>query len=74
MSKSVTIVRPGMLGCGREEFLIAERIVLPIATRLHPFLPRGFRVNPAANIAEALVDVVTTRKPGPCMVTSRNLA
>lgn len=71
--RSVTIIRPGMIGGDREEFRIAERIVLPIATCLRPFLPRGLRVNPASNIAEALVDAVITRKPGPHMVTSRDL-
>jgi uncharacterized protein YbjT (DUF2867 family) len=71
--KSVTIVRPGMIGGDRQEFRIAERMVLPIATFLHPFLPRGLRVNPASNIAEVLVDAVVTQKPGSHRVTSRDI-
>ncbi len=71
--QSVTIVRPGMIGGEREEFRLAERIVMPLAALLHPLLPRGLRVNPAGNIARALVESVLERQPGVHMVTSRDL-
>lgn len=71
--QSVTIVRPGMIGGDRQEFRLAERIVLPVATLLHPLLPKGLRVNPAVNIAAVLVDAVLQRRPGVRMVTSSDL-
>lgn len=70
---SVTIVRPGMIGGEREEFRLAERIVLPIARLLHPLLPKGLRVNPPANIAEVLVSSVVEERVGVHMVTSRDI-
>ncbi len=70
---SVTIVRPGMIGGEREEFRLAERIVLPIARLFHPLLPKGLRVNPPANIADVLVSSVLDGKPGARMVTSRDI-
>ncbi|TDV15707.1 NAD-dependent dehydratase [Paraburkholderia caballeronis] len=70
---SVTIVRPGMIGAEREEFRLAERIVMPVATLLRPLLPRGLRVNPVGNIAKVLVESVLERQPGVRMVTSREM-
>lgn len=71
--QSVTIVRPGMIGGEREEFRLAERIVMPIATLLHPLLPHGLRVNPAGNIARVLVESILEKRPGVRMVTSREM-
>ncbi|WP_236674406.1 NAD-dependent dehydratase [Paraburkholderia hospita] len=71
--ESVTIVRPGMIGGERNEFRLAERMVLPVAKLLHPLLPRALRVNPAANIADVLVDSVLAPKPGVRLATSRDL-
>ncbi|MFM0092070.1 NAD-dependent dehydratase [Paraburkholderia sediminicola] len=71
--ESVTIVRPGMIGGERKEFRLAERMVLPVAKFLRPLLPRGLRVNPAANIADVLVDSVIAGKAEVRMVTSRDL-
>ncbi|SOF00542.1 Uncharacterized conserved protein YbjT, contains NAD(P)-binding and DUF2867 domains [Burkholderia sp. OK233] len=71
--ESVTIVRPGMIGGERQEFRLAERMVLPVANFLRPLLPRGLRVNPAANIADVLVDSVVAGKAEVRMVTSRDL-
>ncbi|MFM0499875.1 Rossmann-fold NAD(P)-binding domain-containing protein [Paraburkholderia caffeinilytica] len=71
--ESVTIVRPGMIGGERKEFRLAERMVLPVAKLLGPLLPRGLRVNPAANIADVLVDSVVAGKAEVRMVTSRDL-
>ncbi|HEY0199871.1 MAG TPA: NAD-dependent dehydratase [Rhodanobacter sp.] len=70
---SVTIVRPGMIGGEREEFRLAERIVLPIAKLLHPLLPKGLRVNPPAHIADVLVTSVLEGRSGVRMVTSKDM-
>lgn len=70
---SVTLVRPGMIGGEREEFRLAERIVMPVASLLRPLLPRGLRVNPVGNIARVLVESVLERRPGVRLVTSREM-
>ncbi|MDB6079522.1 MAG: NAD-dependent dehydratase [Akkermansiaceae bacterium] len=71
--KSLTIVRPGMIGGDRDEVRLAEHVVIRLATLLRPLLPRGLRVNPASNIAKALVESVVTARPGRHMITSRDL-
>jgi uncharacterized protein YbjT (DUF2867 family) len=71
---SLTIVRPGMIGGARDELRLAEQGVHALATVLRPLLPRGLRINPAANIAKMLVESVIAAKPGRRMITSRDLA
>ncbi|WP_020202314.1 NAD(P)H-binding protein [Cupriavidus sp. WS] len=72
--ESLTIVRPGMIGGERDEFRLAERMIFPLAALLRPVLPRGLRINPAANIARALVAAVAAALPGERMITSRDLS
>ncbi len=71
--RSLTIVRPGMIGGHRAEFRLAERVVFPLATLLRPLLPRGLRINPVANIAKRLVESVVASRPGRHMIVSRDL-
>ncbi|HEY0265187.1 MAG TPA: hypothetical protein VGC16_00450 [Rhizomicrobium sp.] len=71
--RSLTIVRPGMIGGHRAEFRLAERIVMPVARLLAPILPRGLRINPAENIARVLVEAVVAPRDGRRMVTSRDM-
>ncbi len=71
--KSVTIVRPGMIGGHRDEFRLAERIVFPLATLLRPLLPKGLWINPAASIAGVLIEAAVTRPVGLHMVTSKDI-
>lgn len=70
---ALTIIRPGMIGGSREEFRLAERLILPVAALLRPILPRGLRINPPANIAKALIDGVLSGIPGAHLLTSRDL-
>ncbi len=72
--RSLTIVRPGMIGGERAEFRLAERVVFPLAALFRPLLPRGLHINPAVNIARVLVEAVVAPHPGRHMVTSRDLA
>ncbi len=71
--RSLTIVRPGMIGGDRAEFRLAERIVLPIAAALQPLLPAGLRINPASKIASILIEAVVVPRPGRHMLTSRDV-
>jgi uncharacterized protein YbjT (DUF2867 family) len=72
--RSLTILRPGPIGGDREEFRLAERVVLPLLKVLGPLLPRSFRINYATRIAEVLIEAAVTARPGQHMVTSRDLA
>lgn len=71
--RSLTIVRPGMIGGHRQEFRPAERIVFPLAGILRPILPKGLWINPAASIADVLIESVVAGRPGRHMVTSRDI-
>ncbi len=71
--RSLTIVRPGMIGGHREEVRLAERIVFPMAAFLRPVLPRGLWINPASNIAGALLDAVVAREDRLRVLTSSDL-
>ena len=62
--RSLTILRPSMIEGERDEFRLAESIVLTLSRFLAPALPKRFRVNPAAKIAQVLVDAVLTGEPG----------
>ncbi|MES2183282.1 MAG: NAD-dependent dehydratase [Pseudomonadota bacterium] len=70
---SVTIVRPGMIGGAREEFRLAERLVLPVARLLQPILSKGLWINPAVTIAQVLLEAVIARDKGVRLLTSRNI-
>ncbi len=71
--RSLTIVRPGMIGGHREEVRLAERSVFPMAAFLRPVLPRGLWINPASNIAGALLDAVVAREDRLRVLTSSDL-
>jgi uncharacterized protein YbjT (DUF2867 family) len=62
--RSLTIVRPTLIGGDREEARFAERVALRLARLLAPILPKKFHVNPAPTIAAALVQAVMTAEPG----------
>ncbi|ORJ19890.1 NAD-dependent dehydratase [Rouxiella silvae] len=71
--RSLTIIRPGMIGGHREEFRLAERLIFPIARRLRPILPLGLRMNPPEKIANALIDSILYKEKGTYLLTSRNI-
>jgi uncharacterized protein YbjT (DUF2867 family) len=62
--RSLTILRPGLIGGGRDEFRLAESLALRLSHFLAPVLPKRFHVNPAAKIAQVLVDAAVTGEPG----------
>ena len=62
--KSLTILRPSIIDGKREESRFAEGAALTLSRLLAPVLPRKFHVNPAAKIAEVLLDTVLGADPG----------
>jgi uncharacterized protein YbjT (DUF2867 family) len=62
--KSLTIVRPSLIGGERDEPRLREGIVLRLMSIFAPILPKKFHVNPAPTIAAASLSAVTTAEPG----------
>ena len=70
---SLTIIRPGFIGGVRQESRPAERAAVAAVGLLGPVLPRRWRINPAENIARALLEAAIAAPPGRHVVTSAQL-
>ena len=71
--RSLTILRPGMIGGDRGESRLAESLALGLAGLLKPVLPKKFHVNPALRIATVLLDSVLHPTPGCHTVYSQDM-
>ena len=71
---SLTFVRPGLISGPRQEFRAGERAAECVLNTLGPLLPRGWRVNPADNIARALLEAAIEARAGVHIVRSAELA
>ena len=71
---SLTFVRPGLISGPRQEFRAGERAAECVLKTLGPLLPRGWRVNPADNIARALLEAAIEARAGVHIVRSAELA
>lgn len=72
--ESLTFVRPGLIGGQRDEFRPGERLAAAILKVIGPLLPRRWRINPAENIARALLNAAIDHKTGVHTVESAKLA
>ena len=70
---SLTLVRPGLIGGERNEVRRGERLALTVLGALGPVLPRAWRINPATEIARALVEAALAPQPGEHVVASSTL-
>lgn len=70
---SLTLVRPGLIGGPREEFRLGERAMVLGLTLMGPLMPQRWRINPAARIAQALLEAAINPAPGVHVVTSERL-
>jgi uncharacterized protein YbjT (DUF2867 family) len=71
---TLVIARPGLIGGAREEFRLGEKIMAPVLSALGPLLPRAWRINPARNIARAMLDAALHSQPGEHIITSDKMA
>ena len=71
---SLTLVRPGLIGGQRSEVRRGEHVAGKVLGVLGPLLPRGWRINPAPNIAAALVAAALAPQPGVHVVPAQALA
>jgi uncharacterized protein YbjT (DUF2867 family) len=71
--QSLTIVRPGLIGGQRDEVRRREQVASLVLGRLAPLLPRRLRINPAARIAQAMIDAATSACTGIHLIGSTEL-
>ena len=71
--ESLILVRPSLIEGNRAEQRTAERAALGVAGALGSLLPRGWRPNPAARIAQVLLDSIFAAKPGVTRISSAEL-
>ncbi len=71
---SLTLVRPGLIGGQRRESRPTERAGQIVLGALGPLLPRGWRLNPAPRIAQALLQAALAAPPGVHTVEAADLA
>jgi uncharacterized protein YbjT (DUF2867 family) len=62
--KSLTIVRPSLIGGQRDERRLMEHITLQLLRILAPILPKRLQINPADRIAAACLKAVMASDPG----------
>ena len=70
---SLTQVRPGLIGGERESVRAGEAALALVLGALAPVLPRRWRINPAENIAQALLEAALLATPGVRVITSDHL-
>jgi len=68
--ESLTFVRPGVIGGHRDEFRLGERMMVVGLTLTGPLLPKRLRLNPATQIASALLEAAIHPRTGVHVVTS----
>lgn len=71
---SLTLVRPGLIGGDRIEKRSGEHVTLLVLKQLGPVLPKAWRINPAARIAEVLLDAALGASTGTRIVGSAEMA
>jgi uncharacterized protein YbjT (DUF2867 family) len=62
--RSLTIVRPSLIGGTRDEPRLMEHIALRLLRVLAPILPKKLQINPAETIAAACLNAVMAGDPG----------
>lgn len=71
---SLTLVRPGLIGGERAERRTGEHLASVVLGALGPVLPKAWRINPAENIAAAMVEAALAPRAGVHIVSSSDLA
>lgn len=61
---SLTLVRPGLIGGQRQEVRPLESLMMRVLRVAGPLLPKRMRLNPAENIARALLEAALSPQPG----------
>ena len=70
---SLTLVRPGPIEGERQQKRMNEQMTTFILSRISPLLPDRWKLNPAKNIAQALLDSVINPATGILIIPSNKL-
>lgn len=71
--EALTLVRPGLIGGERAQKRTGEQLASVVLGSFGPALPKAWRINPAARIAEVLVEAALNPQPGERVVGSAAL-
>lgn len=71
---SLVLVRPGLIGGQRAVPRPGEHAAGVVLGALGPLLPRAWRINPAGNIAAAMVEAALAAPPGESVIGAAELA
>ncbi len=71
---ALTLVRAGVIDGHRDEFRLGERLIVGLLRAAGPLLLRRWRLNPAANIAQSLLEAALAPKPGVSTIAAENMA
>lgn len=71
--RSLSFVRPGLIGGQREEFRLAEEIAKVTTRILQPLLPKRWNINPPENIARSLLEAALQSQPGVHIIESEKI-
>ncbi|HBH69782.1 MAG TPA: NAD-dependent dehydratase, partial [Erwinia persicina] len=71
---SLTLVRPGLIGGERQAPRPVESLMMRILSVAGPVLPKSLRLNPAENIARALLASALNAPPGQHIVPAAALS
>ncbi|WP_263359076.1 Rossmann-fold NAD(P)-binding domain-containing protein [Acidicapsa ligni] len=71
--RSLTIVRPSLIGGERDESRFGESVALRLMSIFAPILPKKLQINPAPTIAAACLSAAMGAKPGVHFRLAENL-
>lgn len=71
--RTLTMVRPGVIGGPRSESRLGESILVAILSALKPVLLRRWRICPASNIASTLLEEAVNPVPGLLVINADRL-
>lgn len=71
--KSLTLVRPGLIGGEREEFRLGEEMAKGLMKILGPILPKSWRINQPGQIAKVILEAAIAHEKGVKIISSKDL-
>lgn len=71
--KSLTLVRPGLIGGERTDVRLGEEMAKSIMKVLEPILPKSLRINQPAQIAKAILEAALAQEKGVKIISSKEL-
>lgn len=71
--KSLTLVRPGLIGGERTDVRLGEEMAKIVMKFLEPILPKSLRINHPAQIAKVILEAALAQEKGVKIISSKEL-